>query len=446
MNATRYACVRPILRTYPSGGSGGRLQPKEMAKVLVRLQPVEEQGPAAPPSIPDTTPVVSAKSAGLRYVTDRLAGIRRKRFGKAFTYMNADGTPLRDAEALRRIKSLAIPPAWTDVWICPIPNGHIQATARDAKGRKQYRYHPRWRMVRDETKYDRIIAFGQMLPLIRRRAEQDLARPGLPREKILATVVRLLESTLIRVGNEEYARQNDSFGLTTMRDRHVDVSGSTLRFAFRGKSGIQHSVDLTDRRLARVVKRSQDLPGQELFQYLDKKGKHHSIGSSDVNEYLREITKQDFTAKDFRTWAGTVLAATALQEFEAWNSKAQAKRNVVRAIESVATRLGNTKAVCKKCYIHPAVLNTYLEGSLVHTLQRRIDKEMTALRDLPPEEAAVLALLQCRMKEEARQRNGQGYPNANSRKALRTLLKQSVGAVRRAKYGKNGRRNLRAAV
>jgi DNA topoisomerase-1 len=419
-----------------------------MAKVLGRLQPVEEQGPTPGHSIPDTTPVDSAKSAGLRYVSDdRLPGIRRKRIGKAFTYMNADGTPFRDAEEIRRIKSLVIPPAWTDVWICPIPNGHIQATARDAKGRKQYRYHPRWRTVRDVTKYDRMTAFGQILPLIRRRAEQDLARPGLPRKKILAAVVRLLESTLIRVGNEEYARQNDSFGLTTMRDHHVDVSGSTLRFAFRGKSGIQHSVDLTDRRLARVVKRSQDLPGQELFQYLDKKGKHHSIGSSDVNEYLREITKQDFTAKDFRTWAGTVLAATALQEFEAWNSKAQAKRNVVRAIESVAKRLGNTKAVCKKCYIHPAILNTYLDGSLLQMLRRRIDKEMReSLSHLRLEEAAVLALLQYRMKQEARERHRKGHTKEIPQKALGPLLKQSVRAVRRAKYGKNGRRILKAAV
>jgi DNA topoisomerase-1 len=417
-----------------------------MAKVVAGTQAVEQREPALIGAIPDTNPVVAAQSAGLRYVTDRLPGIRRKRIGKAFTYMNADGTPLRAAEDIRRIKSLAIPPAWADVWISPIPNGHIQATGRDAKGRKQYRYHPRWRMVRDETKYDRMIAFGQMLPLIRRRAEQDLGRPGLPREKILATVVRLLETTLIRVGNEEYARQNDSFGLTTMRDHHVDVSGSTLRFAFRGKSGVQHSVDLTDRRLARIVKRSQDLPGEELFQFQDENGKCHSIGSSDVNEYLHELTRQDFTAKDFRTWAGTVLAATALQEFEAWDSKAQAKRNIVRAIESVAKRLGNTQTVCKKCYIHPAVLNTYLDGSLVDMLQRRIDKEMMAIRGLRPEEAAVLALLQYRMKEEARQRNGQGHPTANSRKALRTLLKQSLGAVRRAKCRKNGRRNLKAAV
>ncbi len=329
------------------------------------LQETKERDCSAP-AVPDTVPEAAAKSAGLRYVGDGMPGIRRKRIGKAFTYFCADGKPLRDPDEIRRIKSLVIPPAWTDVWICPIANGHIQATARDMKGRKQYRYHPRWRMIRDETKYDRLIAFGQVLPRIRRRAEEDLAMPGLSREKILATVVCLLEMTLIRVGNEEYARHNDSFGLTTMRDRHVDVSGSTLRFEYRGKSGVQHSVDIKDRRMARIVKRSQDLPGEELFQYLDENGERHSIESSDVNNYLREITGEDFTAKDFRTWAGTVLAAKALQEFECCDSKAQAKRNIVRAIESVAKRLGNTKAVCKKCYVHPALLHAYLDGSLGH--------------------------------------------------------------------------------
>ena len=373
-----------------------------------------------------------------------MPGIRRKRSGKAFTYITPDGAPLRDPVELRRIKSLMIPPAWTDVWICPIPNGHIQATARDAKGRKQYRYHPRWRVVRDETKYDRLMAFGQVLPLIRRRVEKDLAKPGLPREKILATVVRLLEATLIRVGNEAYARRNESFGLTTMRDHHVEISGATLRFEFRGKSGVQHSVDLRDRRLARIVKGSQDLPGEELFQYVDQHGERHSIGSSDVNEYLREMTGHDFTAKDFRTWAGTVLAAKALEEFEAWDSKAQAKRNIVRAIEAVAKRLGNTKAVCKKCYIHPAVLNTYLDGSLMETLRRRIHKEMTeSLSDLRPEEAAVLAFLQYRMKGEARERKKRG--RARRPNALGTLLQRSLGAVRRAKLGKSGRLGGRRA-
>ena len=383
--------------------------------------------------IADLDAVSAAKSAGLRYVSDRMPGIRRKKVGKAFTYITPDGTRLRDSEALARIKSLAIPPGWGTVWICPIPNGHIQATARDAKGRKQYRYHSRWRMFRDETKYDRLIAFGQVLPSIRRRTEKDLARAGLPREKILATVVRLLETTLIRVGNEEYARNNDSFGLTTMRDHHVDVSGSTLRFEFRGKSGVQHAVDLRDRKLARIVKRIQDLPGEELFQYLDENGERHSIGSSDVNEYLREIVGQDFTAKDFRTWAGTVLAAKALQEFEAWDSKAQARRNIVRAIESVAKRLGNTKMVCKKCYIHPAVLNSYLDGTLMEMLRRRIRKEMTeSLSELQPEEAAVLAFLLVRMKEEIRERSKKGT-GAGRPKALGTLLKKSVQAAQHTK-------------
>jgi DNA topoisomerase-1 len=389
-------------------------------------------------SVPDADPAAAAKSAGLRYVGDGMPGIRRKRIGKAFTYIGADGKPVCDPDEMRRIQSLVIPPGWSDVWICPIPTGHIQATARDAKGRKQYRYHPRWRMIRDETKYDKMIAFGQVLPRIRRRVDADLARPGLPREKILATVVRLLETTLIRVGNEEYARHNASFGLTTMRDRHVDVSGSTLRFEFRGKSGVQHSVDIKDRRLARVVKRSQDLPGEELFQYLGENGERHTIESSDVNNYLREITGEDFTAKDFRTWAGTVLAATALREFEAWDSKAQAKRNVVRAIESVAKRLGNTKAVCKKCYIHPAVLNTYLDGSLLDTIRHRINKEMTeSLSELSPEEVAVLVFLQYRMKEEAHQRNERSSTTGTTRRStLRVLLRQSVSSLRTIRRAK----------
>jgi DNA topoisomerase I len=338
-------------------------------------------------------------------------------------YIDADGRTVRDPEILGRIKSLAIPPAWRDVWICPIAHGHVQATGLDAKGRKQYRYHPRWREVRDETKYDRILIFGRLLPKIRQRIARDLARPGLPREKILAAVVRLLETTLIRVGNEEYARQNDSFGLTTMRDRHVDVSGATLKFEFRGKSGITHVIDLTDRRLAKIVKQSQDLPGYELFQYLDDEGTRRSIDASDVNSYLKKIAGEEFTAKDFRTWAGTVLAVRALQEFQTFDSNAQAKRNVVQAIESVAKRLGNTKAVCRKCYIHPAVIDFYMEGSLLQTLTRRVKKELTrSLHGLPAEEAAVLALLQQRLKREQ-----QGINGARHRKAsLTALLKQSL--------------------
>jgi len=338
-------------------------------------------------------------------------------------YIDTDGQQIHDAEVLARIKSLAIPPAWRDVWICPIAHGHMQATGIDARGRKQYRYHPRWREVRDETKYDRMLSFGRMLPKIRRRVGRDLRRPGLPREKILAAVVRLLETTLIRVGNEEYARQNDSFGLTTMRDRHVDVSGATLKFEFRGKSGITHAIDLTDRRVAKIVKQSQDLPGYELFQYVDEDGARRSIDASDVNGYLKEIAGEDFTAKDFRTWAGTVLAARALQEFQAFDSQAQAKRNVMQAIESVAKRLGNTKAVCRKCYIHPAVINLYMDGSLLQTLTHRVKKElMRSLHGLPAEEAAVLALLQQRLKREE-----QGINGAWQRKAtLTALLKQSL--------------------
>jgi DNA topoisomerase-1 len=345
-----------------------------------------------------TDPTATAQTAGLHYVSDTTPGIRRQRVGKGFRYLRTDGGVIRDREVLGRVKVLAIPPAWRAVWICPDPQGHLQATGRDAKGRKQYRYHPRWRQVRDETKYDRIIAFAQALPRIRAHTERDLDRPGLPREKTLAAVVQLLESTLIRVGNAEYTQKNGSFGLTTLRDKHVRISGASLRFQFRGKSGIKHAIDLTDRRLARIVKRSQDLPGYELFQYLDDTGERHDIGSMDVNAYLREISEGDFTTKDFRTWAGTVLAAQALQEFEAFDSKTQAKRNVMRAIESVAKRLGNTKAVCRKCYIHPEVLEAYLDGTLIQALNRRVNQELThALPQLPPEEAAVLALLQERL-------------------------------------------------
>ena len=376
---------------------------------------------ASPPS---ADPVESAKTAGLRYVTGGGPGIQRRRVGRAFVYVGPDGRRVRRAEDLRRIKSLAIPPAWRDVWICPDSGGHLQATGRDAKGRKQYRYHPRWRDVRDETKYDRLIAFGKALPRIRARTERDLARPGLPREKILATVVRLLESTLIRVGNEAYARDNESFGLTTMRDRHAEVNGSTITFSFRGKSGIRHAIDLTDRRLAKIVRQSRDLPGYELFQYLDADGERRTIDAADVNGYLKDTAGAEFTAKDFRTWAGTVLAARALQEFQAFDSQAQAKRNVVGAIETVAKRLGNTKNVCRKCYIHPAVLTAYMDGSLMDLLSRRVDRELArSLKTLPPEEAAVLALLQERLKQEIEEgrRNG-----ADGRASLVRLLRRSL--------------------
>ena len=349
-----------------------------------------------------TDPEESAKAAGLRYVSDDRPGIRRERVGEDFTYIGADGKPIHDAEKLKRIKALGIPPAWTDVWICANPRGHIQATGRDAKGRKQYRYHPRWREVRDETKYGRMIAFGQALPLIRARVEHDLKLPGLPREKVLATVVKLLETTLIRVGNQEYARANKSFGLTTMRDRHVEIEGSTVHFEFKGKSGKKHSIDVRDRRLAQIVKRCRDIPGYELFQYIDENGQRQTIDSSDVNDYLREITGEDFTAKDFRTWAGTVLASLMLQEYEICDTETQAKKNIVRAIESVAERLGNTPAVCRKCYVHPAVLDAYLDGSLIETLKQRTEQELAeSSEDLKPEEAAVMRLLRQRLQEAA---------------------------------------------
>jgi len=350
-----------------------------------------------------TDPVDSAKAAGLRYVSDDRPGLRRVRRGKGYLYIDADGNRVRDRRTLARIASLVIPPAWTDVWICPIPNGHLQATGRDAKRRKQYRYHPRWREVRDDTKYTRLLAFSRALPEIRRRTDRDLARPGLPKEKVLATVVQLLEKTLIRVGNESYARENGSFGLTTLRDQHAEISGSKLRFEFRGKGGIRHAVEVSDRRLARVVKQCRDIPGYELFQYVDDDGVRRSIDSADVNEYLREITGEDFTAKDFRTWAGTVLAAMALREFESFDSETQAKKNVVRAIERVAERLGNTPAVCRKCYVHPEIIAAYLEGDAARTIERNAARVLAEeISDLDPEEAAVVALLQQRLKHQIR--------------------------------------------
>ena len=353
-------------------------------------------------------PKASARVAGLRYVSDERLGIRRIARGKGFAFLRESGKPVRDQQTLARIQSLVIPPAWTDVWICPLENGHLQATGLDARRRKQYRYHPRWREVRDETKYARLIAFANALPKIRRRVSRDLRRRGLPREKVLGAVVKLLETTLIRVGNDEYARDNKSFGLTTMRNHHADVAGSRIRFEFNGKSGKKHEIDIRDPGLAKVVEKCQDLPGQELFEYVDEEGKNRDVGSADVNEYLRQISGQDFTAKDFRTWAGTALAAQALQEFEDFDSQAGAKRNITQAIERVAERLGNTKAVCRKCYIHPAILDAYMDRSLIKTLKARTEQELRSkLKALSPEEAAVLALLQQRMEREL-QKSAQG--------------------------------------
>ena len=346
-------------------------------------------------------PVIVAKAAGLRYVSDASPGIRRKRAGKNFSYIGLDGKPIHDREELKRIRSLGIPPAWTNVWICPRPNGHIQATGRDAKGRKQYRYHPRWREVRDETKYSRMIAFGETLPKIRERVAKDLALPDLPHEKVLAAVVWLLDATALRVGNEEYARENGSFGLTTLRSQHVKVSGSKLRFHFRGKSGKENTVSVENRQLARIVKRCQDLPGHELFQYFDDDGQRYTVESDDVNNYLREISGQDFTAKDFRTWSGTVFAAEALQGLGVFETQTQARKNVGQAIEVAARHLGNTKAICRKCYVHPQVIDAYLNGSLLTRLsQYQDEKREQDTKGWHPEEARVLEFLKESMAEE----------------------------------------------
>jgi DNA topoisomerase-1 len=343
-------------------------------------------------------PVESAKAAHCRYVDDSRPGIGRVKAGKGWKLVSPQGKPIRDREVLARVKTLVIPPAWTDVWICPDADGHIQATGRDARGRKQYRYHWRFREVREETKYERMMQFAEALPAIRAKVDEDLGEPGLMREKVLATVVRLLEITLIRVGNEEYARENGSFGLTTMRTRHVDITGSTMKFRFRGKSGKDHAVKVHDRRVARVVQRCNDLPGEVLFQYIDDEGERHSVESSDVNDYLRDVSGAEFTAKDFRTWAGTVLAALALKELSVVDTKAAAKQNIVQAVKSVSSRLGNTPSVCRKCYVHPQIFDAYLDGHLVAALHQRAERAIREnLPALSSEEAAVLMLLRDRL-------------------------------------------------
>lgn len=320
----------------------------------------------------DTTPTLNpaeiAEAAGLIYVSDTTPGIRRRRSGKGFTYWGGNGKRITDDGVLARIKALAIPPAWTEVWICADKNGHLQATGRDAKGRKQYRYHTRWHERRGADKFGRLVTFGEALPRIRERVEADLSLHGLPREKVLATIIRLLDVAHIRIGNREYTRANHSFGLTTLRDKHVRINGSSLRFKFRGKGGIPHAIDLKDRRLARIVKRCQEVPGQELFQYLDDDGNPQDIGSHDVNDYLREISGQDFTAKDFRTWGGTLLALQAFQAIGPCESRTQARQNAVRVVRRVAEQLGNTPAVCKKYYIYPALVEAFLEGTLFDRL------------------------------------------------------------------------------
>ena len=335
----------------------------------------------------------AARAAGLRYVTDSTSGIERRPAASGFRYLKPGGAPVRDPATLRRIRSLAIPPAWTEVWICPAAHGHIQATGRDARKRKQYRYHERWREVRDQAKYGRLAAFARTLARIRRRVAHDLALPGLPRDKALATIVRLLETTFIRIGNEEYARTNASFGLTTLRERQVRVDGAKVRFRFRGKSGVPHEVALADRRIARIVRRMQELPGEELFQYADEDGAPHAIESNDVNEYLRSIAGADFTSKDFRTWAGTLLCLRALRRLPAPDSAAAGRREVTRAVEAVARELRNTPAVCRKCYIHPRVVQGFLEGRLARLAGARSEQAaLVALLAQKPRRAPSLAV------------------------------------------------------
>ena len=371
----------------------------------------DSEAPAATPADPKE----AAESAGLVYVSDEDRGIRRERAGEGFTYTRPNGEPLKDETALERIRKLAIPPAYTEVWICPKANGHLQATGRDARGRKQYRYHPQFRELRETTKYEHMLDFARALPAIRARLAGHMALRGLPREKVLATVVHLLETTLIRVGNDDYARDNKSYGLTTLRNPHVKVEGAELRFQFKGKSGKTWRLSVKDRRIAKIVRACQELPGQRLFQYQDENGEIREVTSADVNAYLKEITGQDITAKDFRTWAGTVLAALALQEFEAVDTKAAQNKNIKQAIERVAARLGNTPTICRKCYVHPEVLNAYVEGKLLLEIGGEVGKQagedIAALR---PQECAVLAMLEGRLK-----------------RTLEDSLKESLAAVKK---------------
>jgi DNA topoisomerase-1 len=346
-----------------------------------------------------------------------MPGVRRERRGRGFVYFGPDGSPVRDQTELKRFKSLVIPPAWTDVWICAEERGHLQVTARDARGRKQYRYHPVYRQVRDQTKFGRMLSFSEVLQTIRERVEKDIQLPGLSREKVLATLVSLLETTLIRVGTDEYARDNGSYGLTTLKRRHAAVTGAKVSFEFKGKSGILHTIGLTDRRVARIVQRCQELPGEELFKYLDEEGKRQQVDAVDINDYLRQITgREDVTAKDFRTWAGTMLAAGALRTLGPAETERQVKANIIKAVDAVAKRLGNTRAVCRKYYIHPALLDAYARGEIVpeppkvEGEQRRVGAKAALRR----EEAVVLECLQRWTASRFENGNGNGNGNGNS--------------------------------
>jgi len=385
-------------------------------------------------------PEVAADRAKLSYVSDTMPGIRRHSARNGFDYKMPDGSLVRDIDTLKRIRSLAIPPAWNDVWICPKPHGHIQAVGRDQRGRKQYRYHPRWREVRDEAKYGKLLAFAHVLPKLRARVEEDLKRRGLPRERVLAAIVRLMELTLFRIGNSEYAKSNKSFGLTTLRDRHAKIEGSRLHLSFRGKHGKQHQTDINDRRLARIVKDCQDLPGYELFQYIDENGEQHTVDSADVNDYLREITGEEITAKDFRTWAATHLAAEALRELEPIENDRLRKKGIVRAVETVAKHLGNTPAICRRCYIHPAILDSYLEGTLLETLAEKTRRYLVEnVEGMSAEEAAVTAFLRLRLTrlaEESRENAAEA-----SSKPTETAVKHTNSAGRR-KYAAQSSRSV----
>lgn len=356
-------------------------------------------------------PARSAVQAGLSYVTDDQPGISRRRAGKGFIYRDPKGRRITDRYELDRLRRLAIPPAWTRVWISPDPRGHLQATGRDARGRKQHRYHNDWHAARDEVKFNRMQEFGRALPRIRQQVDGDMRGKPTARRTVLATIVRLLETTLVRIGNEEYAKQNDSFGLTTLRDDHVQERGRELLLEFKGKSGKVHSVRVHDRRARRIIKSVQDLPGQELFQFIDEVGERQKVTSRDVNEYLQEVSGEPFTAKDFRTFAATVMAAWALQEFEQFDTQAKCKRNIRQAIEAVSRRLGNTPAVCRKSYVHPEVLNAYLDGSLLATLRDRVEENLREeLAGLRPEEAAVLAFLRKRLARQVDEQPEQPKP------------------------------------
>jgi DNA topoisomerase-1 len=379
-----------------------------------------------------TDPQDAAETAGLTYVNDEEPGIRRKKVGKGFYYISSQGAKVEDQKELSRIRKLAVPPAWTDVWICANPNGHIQATGRDARGRKQYRYHAAFREVRESTKYEHMVELAKSLPAIRRKLAEHMALKGIPREKVLATIVHLLETTLIRVGNDSYAKENKSYGLTTLKNNHVAVNGAQLKFHFKGKSGKTWRLQVTNRRVAKVVRACQDLPGQELFQYMEDGGVLRDVTSADVNAYLKEITQRDITAKDFRTWHGTVLAALALQEVQTFDSKAAFKKNVKAAIERVASRLGNTATICRKCYVHPEILQAYAEGELMLQVKAGIEDELrNDPPKLTPEEAAVLALLEARLSRTLKDKlqdslailrkpkpNGRAPPKRHNRRVL----------------------------